>query len=85
MQLPGMATDLVRVSLDVTWDPIADEFSFSRRIWSRPHRSSDWQLETMATSASPISRTALPDRWGAASAETFRLFLETVDTLDDVF
>lgn len=85
MQLPGMSSDLVRVSMDVTWDPVADEFSLSRRVWTRNHRATEWQLETMATSASPIPRTSLPERWGAGSAETLRLLLEIVDTLTEPF
>lgn len=85
MQLPGMATDLVRVSLDVTWDPVSGDFGFSRRIWSRPHRSSDWQLEDMACSGSPVSRTALPDRWAAATRETLRVFTAQVEALEDPF
>jgi len=74
MQLPGMSTDPVRLSLDVTWDPVADECGFSRRIWTRPHRSSEWQLEDMATSGTPVRWLALPDRWTAASAEALRYF-----------
>lgn len=85
MQLPGMCTDLVRVSLDVTWDPVPNEFGFSRRIWTRPHRSSDWQLEDVATSGSPILRGELPSRWAAASSETLRYFLEQVDSLEHPF
>lgn len=85
MQLPGMASELVRVSLDVTWDPVAGEFGFSRRIWTRHHRATDWQLEDMATSGTPISRVALPDRWAAASRETLRYFLGVVDNLEDPF
>lgn len=85
MQLPGMATDLVRVSLDVTWDPVSDEFGFSRRIWTRPHRSSDWQLEDMATSGTPVVRGALRDRWTAATTETLRVFLAHVEALEEPF
>jgi len=85
MQLPGMSYDPVRLSLDVTWWPDDDHFSFSRRLWTRPHRGDTWQLEDMATSGSPVSVLALPDRWAAASAEAIRYFTDLVHTQGDPF
>lgn len=80
MQLPGMSYDPVRLSLDVTWWPDETHFSLSRRLWTRPHRGSSWVMEDMATSGSPISEHALPDRWAAASREAMRYFTELVHT-----
>lgn len=85
MQLPGISYDPVRLSLDVTWWPDDDSFSVSRRLWTRPYNGSTWQLEDMATSASPISLVSLRDRWDASSAESFRFFSELVHTQGDPF
>lgn len=79
MQLPGMSTDPVRLSLDVTWDPADGSFSFSRRLWTRPVRGDRWELEDMATSASPVFWEGLEDRWRTASnvaLEYFRVLVE---------
>lgn len=78
MQLPGMSTEPVRLALDVTWDPIDSTFSFSRRLWTRCHGESTWQLEDMACSGTPVRWLALPDRWSAASSESLRYFTELV-------
>lgn len=85
MQLPGMATDPIRVSTDVTWWPPLEEFSFSRRIWTRPSPADAWVLEDLATSASPIRLVDLPDRWGAAHQESLRLLMGYFEVLADPF
>jgi hypothetical protein len=85
MQLPGMSYDPVRLSLDVTWWPDDDAFGVSRRLWTRPHRGSSWQLEDMATSASPIRLVDLPDRWAEASRLSIAYFHELVHTQGDPF
>lgn len=78
MQFPGMSTDPVRLSLDVTWYPPTDDFAVSRRLWTRPSYSDTWLLEDMATTGSPVRLVTLPPRWASASAESLRLFLELV-------
>lgn len=67
MQFPGMCTDPVRLSLDVTWWPPSDDFSMSRRLWTRPGPGADWQLEDMATTGTPVSLVTLRDRWTDAA------------------
>jgi hypothetical protein len=58
-----MNTDPVRLSVDLTWWPGDATFSMSRRLWTRPGPASDWQLEDMATSGSPIAPHELEDRF----------------------
>lgn len=79
MQLPGMSTDPIRLALDITYDPVSAEFSMSRRLWTRPHRAGEWQLEAMSCSGTPIPLTGLRDRWAAASQESYRLLMELVE------
>lgn len=85
MQLPGISFDPVRLSLDVTWWPDEDSFSGSRRLWTRPHRGSEWIMEDMATSGSPIRLQALPDWWAAATKRSLDYFLELVETQGEPF
>lgn len=85
MQLPGMSSDPVRLSVDVTWYPPADDFSCSRRLWTRPARGSDWQLEDMATTASPIRLVELPDRWRRVTGEAMSFYLNLVGQQMDPF
>lgn len=85
MQLPGMSYDPVRLSLDVTWWPDEASFGVSRRLWTRPYRGSTWVLEDMATSASPISVQALPDRWAEASRLSLDFFQTLVQHQGDPF
>lgn len=73
MQLPGMATDPVRVRLEVTWWPESGDFSLARTMWTRPDGSDTWQMEAMEVSGSPIRLEALPDRWATACEGTLRL------------
>lgn len=79
MQLPGMNTDPVRLSLDLTWWPETPDFSMSRRLWTRPASGSTWQLEDMATTGSPVRREALAARWSAASDLSLQYFCQLVD------
>lgn len=85
MQLPGMSTDPVRLSLDVTWWPPADDFSMSRRLWTRPAPGDSWQLEDMATTASPVSLVTLRGRWADASRVALDYFTALVETQLDPF
>lgn len=85
MQLPGMSTDHVRLSIDVTWWPESGDFSMSRRLWTRPASSSDWRLEDMQTTASPVGLVTLPDRWHRATDLAMRHFLELVESQGDPF
>ncbi len=85
MQLRGMSYDPVRLSLDCTWWPDDDSFSVSRRLWTRPHRGSTWQLEDMATSGSPFPLVELRERWTASSETSLRYFWDLVHTQGDPF
>lgn len=85
MQLPGLSYDPVRLSLDVTWWPDDGTFAVSRRLWTRPHRGSTWQLEDMATSGSPIALCHLRDRWTASAATSLQYFESLVETLGEPF
>lgn len=79
MQLPGMNTDFVRVSLDLTWDPIDNTFSMSRRLWTRPPAGSTWLLEDMATTGTPLTREGLACRWETATELSLRYFTQLVE------
>lgn len=85
MQLPGMSYDPVRLSLDTTWWPDDGTFAVSRRLWTRPHRGSSWQLEDMATSGSPFRLVDLPDRWAASADVSLKFFLDLVRSQGDPF
>lgn len=82
MQLPGLATDPVRLSLDLTWDPVDCSFSMSRRLWTRPARGHSWELEDMACSGTPIRAQALPARWAAAADLSLKYFVELTEAQD---
>lgn len=85
MQLPGMSTDPVRLSLDVTWWPPGDDFSMSRRLWTRPAPGDAWQLEDMATTGSPVTLVTLRDRWTRASSVALDYFTALVESQADPF
>ena len=85
MQLPGMSTDPVRLSLDVTWWPPADDFSMSRRLWTRPAASDAWVLEDMATTGSPVRLVELPGRWADSSRLSLKFFLDLVEGQSEPF
>lgn len=85
MQFPGMSTDPVRLSVDLTWWPPTDDFSMSRRLWTRPQHGDTWVLEDMATTASPVRLVTLPDRWRDASQVSLRYFLDLVEPRIDPF
>jgi len=80
MQLPGMSTDPVRLSLDLTWWPPTDDFSMSRRLWTRPAPGDTWVLEDMATTASPIRLVELPSRWRGVSTTALNYFTTLVES-----
>lgn len=65
MQLPGMSTEPVRVSLEVTWWPSSGDWGIARRGWRRDH-DSHWRLEEMATSGTPLNRSDLVAQLSAA-------------------
>jgi hypothetical protein len=85
VQLPGMSTDPVRLSLDLTWWPGDGTFSLSRRLWTQPARGSHWTLEDMATSGSPIDESTLAGRWADASRISLDYFLRLVESQGDPF
>lgn len=55
MQLPGMSTDPVRVSLDVTFDPVSNTFGISERQWRWYEPTTEWRLEALYTNGTPLS------------------------------
>lgn len=85
MQLPGMSYDPVRLSVDLTWWPDVNEFSVSRRLWTRPYRGDTWRLEDMATSGSPLRLLDLSERWTDVTALSLEYFLQLVRTQGDPF
>lgn len=80
MQLPGMSTEPVRVSIEVTWWPSSGDWSIARRGWRRDN-SGAWALEEMATSASPLTRSELVARLTAACD----VLVTEVEESDDPF
>lgn len=46
-QLPGFASEPVRVSLELTWHPIDDLFSCSVRVWVKQDDTGTWAMEQM--------------------------------------
>lgn len=50
MQLHGMASEPVRVSLDATWWPADDLYSHSARLWIRSDYSGTWEMQEMSAS-----------------------------------
>lgn len=81
VQLPGMSSDPVRLSLDITWYPHDGTFSMSRRLWARPAYAPDWQLEDMATTGSPVTRETVEGRWSDAQRVALAYFLELVHSV----
>lgn len=80
VQLPGMSTEPVRVAIEVTWWPATNDWSISRSGWRRD-ADNRWQIEQIATSATPLSRHEVCARlWEAAS----QLVAEVEET-DDPF
>lgn len=85
MQLPGMSSDPVRLSVDLTWYPPADDFAMSRRLWTRPASGDTWQLEDMATTASPVRLVELPNRWRGATGTALEYFMSLVEDQSEPF
>ena len=84
MQLPGMSTDPVRVSLDVTWWPADDNFTYSHRLWARRYGESEWRMEGMVASGTPLTLLDLRERWPGLAAVTLRDLMEVVGHSDGV-
>lgn len=70
MQLPGMATDPVRVSTDATWWPTDDTYGASLRIWLQDARTGQWVLQEMRTTGTPITYNECRDQVRQASERT---------------
>lgn len=68
MQFPGMTTDPVRVTLEVTFDPSCGEWSLARREFRRDAHYG-WRLESMATNGTPLTRGQLSVRLEQAVRE----------------
>jgi len=85
MQFPGMSTDPVRLQLELTWWPPEDDFSISRKLWTRPHNGDTWQLEDMATTGSPVRLVTLPGRWSDASRVALGYFTDLAQSQMDPF
>lgn len=84
MQLPGMATDPVRLSIDITWWPTDDTYGLSQRIWLQDDHTGQWVLQDMRTTGSPLRWHEVGDRWRAAtsSAMTFHEDLRSTHNFD---
>lgn len=80
MQLPGMSTEPVRVSLEVTWWPAAGDWSLARRAWRRDP-DSDWRIEEVATSGTGLRRDELITRLELAVAR----LVDEINETDDPF
>lgn len=55
MQLPGMATEPIRVSIDLTYDPSRNDWSISERQWRFYSPTAEWRIEALYTSGTPLS------------------------------
>lgn len=75
-----MSSDPLRLSVDLTWWAPDDDFSCSRRLWSRSRPGDSWQLEDMATTGSPIRLLELPDRWDEVATLAGAYFVQLVET-----
>lgn len=70
MQLPGMATDPVRLSTDATWFPQDDTYGASLRIWIQDPRTGQWVLQEMRTTGTPITYQQCRDQVKTAADRT---------------
>ena len=82
MQLPGMATDPVRLSLDATWWPTDDTYGVSRRIWLQSAATGQWVMQDMRTTGTPLRHAELPERFRAAAGGVLDYF-EQLRSLHD--
>lgn len=84
MQLPGMATDPVRTSIDLTWWPLDDTYGVSFRVWLQDLRTGQWVLQEMRTSGTPLRHAEVADRWRSAahSASSFHEQLRAQHNFD---
>ena len=82
MQLPGMSTEPVRVSIEVTFWPHDDSWSLARRSWRRS-RDGDWRLEEMSTTGTALPRHVCMDLLEAAVAQLATEMIESEDPFGD--
>lgn len=66
MQLPGMATDPVRITSDATWWPEDDTYGVSLRVWLQDRRTGQWVLQEMRTTGTPLTPQRYRDELRAA-------------------
>jgi len=77
MQLPGMATDPVRVSTDLTWWPEDDTYGVSLRVWLQDRRTGQWVLQEMRTTGTPLKPNDHHAEWRRAY-DRARTFMESL-------
>lgn len=80
MQLPGMATDPVRITTDATWWPHDDTYGASLRVWLQDPRTGQWVLQEMRTTGTPITYNDCRDQVRQAADRTLA-FLEELRSL----
>lgn len=76
MQLPGMATDPVRLSLDASWWPHDDTYGISRRLWLQDLATGQWILQDMRTTGTPLRHHEFVDQWRSAAGKVTPWFEE---------
>lgn len=68
MQLPGMNTEPVRVSLEVTFWPADNSWDLASRTWKRDEHGL-WQLQEMSTSGTPLTLSSATSKlWSACTS-----------------
>lgn len=82
MQLPGMATDPVRITTDFTWWPEEDVYGVSLRLWLQDHRNGEWVLQEMRTSGTPLRHDQATTEWRKAY-DRARAHMESLRSLHD--
>lgn len=85
MQLPGLSTDPIRITVDVTWWPQDGSFSLSRKVTSRRGARDQWDLEELATSGSPIRPCDIEERWDSSTASALAYLCELVGILQNEY
>lgn len=83
MQLPGMSTEPVRVSLEVTFWPSDNTWTISRRAWRRD-ATDTWLLEEMATTGTPLRLSDALTRLEQAHEALAHEMAESDDPFGDV-
>lgn len=82
MQFPGMSTEPVRVSIEVTFWPHDNTWSIARRQWRRDHVG-NWQAEALYTSGTPLPRHTATDLLDAAASQLASEMIESDDPFGD--